>query len=711
MPSSGAVGLALGGGSARGLAHVGVLRWLDEHRVPVRYIAGTSMGGLVGGAYATGMSANEIARLVHALDWDELFGASAYRWKSIRRKDDARMFPSRLEFHVRHGVALPSSLSSGQQIELLLARIGALYAALPSFDSLPTPFRCVAVDLRTGRAIALSTGSLPLAMRATMSIPGVLPPVVNDSLVLVDGGAMDNVPADVTRSMGAGVVIAVNVVPLPDTAIVRLSALELLRSTAGAMQRANTRRGMAAADIVIDVSLARYGPDDFEHARDIEQAGYDAAQKMRRQLLPLSVDQSEWLQYRAARASRRRVAMPVIADVVIEGAVPHDVAIIQHMLRAQKGRMLDVPFVEHVVRRLAALGRYVSVSWDLIPRGGQLALLVRAQPDDDSPPAVLSLVNVENRTSDDYVFQLASRFIAYDMQTPDAEFRVDLSLGTDPFLRGEFREPIGASPFFGAAIAAVGSRRLNFARRNAIVAQYTEAFSYGELDVGYDASSLELRLGVRGGGVKTDVKVGSPALPSMSGDETALVFRGVHDTQDDPVLPARGVRATAESRYLVTTPALPADWLGTRTNEHLAQLEGELSSVWSWRRELERVFVVAGGGTSFGAHPLPSDQFVLGLPLRLDAFAVGERRGDMFVAGTLGYLHMLGSLPHLLGGKVAGGGWVEHGSTYDGVDDVHWDTHGGLGVIAETLVGPGVVGFSFGGGSRRFYIGFGRLLR
>jgi NTE family protein len=709
-PPSGAVGLALGGGSARGLAHVGVLRWLEEHRIPVEYIAGTSMGGLIGGAYATGMTSDEIARIVHSLDWDELFGASSYRWKSIRRKNDARMFPSRLEFHVRRGVALPSALNSGQQIDLLLARIGALYAPVRSFDALPTPFRCVALDLRSGRAIALKEGSLPLALRATMSIPGIFPPVIADSMVLVDGGAMDNVPADVVRGMGAGIVIAVNVVPLRDRRVA-LTALELVRSTADAMQRANTMRGMADADIVIDVPLAGYGPEDFQHARAIEQAGYDAAQKMRGALLPLSVDPETWLRYRAARASKRRVEMPRIADIEVEGAVRQDVPLIQRMLGGQKGHPLDVKRVERAVRRLAALGRYVSVTWDLIPRGEQIVLLVRAQPDDDSPPSVLSLVKVENRTSDDYVFQLASRMLAYDMQSPDAEFRVDAGLGTDPFLRGEFREPFGASSFFGAITAAVASHRVDFARRNAIVAQYGETYSYGEIDVGYDADMFELRTGLRGGSVNASVRSGNPGLPSLSGGESALVLRGVLDTQNDPVLPSRGVRAVLESRYVITTPELPLFWVGTRTNEHLAQLEAEMSSVWSWLNDRERVFIVAGGGTSFGAHPLQSDQFLLGLPMRLDAFAVGERRGDSYVAGTLGYLHMLGSLPRLLGGKVAAGGWIEHGSAFDDGNDAHWDTQAGIGMLAETLVGPGVVGYSFGGGANRFYIGFGRLIR
>ena len=135
------VGVAFGGGGARGFAHVGVIRWFEEHHVPIDLIAGTSMGGLVGGGYATGMSSAELAALLRGTDWSEMFGASAYRYKSMRRKEDARAFPARLEFHIRHGVALPMALNNGQQVDLLLAGIAARYAGLASFDSLPTPFR------------------------------------------------------------------------------------------------------------------------------------------------------------------------------------------------------------------------------------------------------------------------------------------------------------------------------------------------------------------------------------------------------------------------------------------------------------------------------------------------------------------------------------------------------------------------------------------
>jgi len=210
-PARKLVGVAFGGGSARGFAHVGVIRWFEEHHIPIDRIAGTSMGGLVGGAYGAGMSVEELEILLNHTDWDEMFGNTAYRYKSVRRKEDARAYPSHIEFQMRRGFALPVALNNGQQVDLMLARIGALYGNLSTFDYLPTPFRCVAMDLRTSEAVVLDSGFLATAMRATMSLPGIFPPVEMGPRVLVDGGPMNNVPADVVRTMGADVVIAVTV--------------------------------------------------------------------------------------------------------------------------------------------------------------------------------------------------------------------------------------------------------------------------------------------------------------------------------------------------------------------------------------------------------------------------------------------------------------------------------------------------------------------
>ena len=206
------IGLALGGGAARGLAHIGLLRWFEEHRIPVDYLAGTSVGALVAAAYATGLSPDEIQALMRETNWDRMFLAdSPFTSKTFRRKEDARAFPGQLNFGLKGGFKLPSALNSGQQVELLLDRIALPYFALENFDALPTPFRAVATDIRLAQPVVLNSGSLSDALRASMAMPGLFAPVAVDGRLLVDGGVLNNLPADVVKTMGARVVIAVNV--------------------------------------------------------------------------------------------------------------------------------------------------------------------------------------------------------------------------------------------------------------------------------------------------------------------------------------------------------------------------------------------------------------------------------------------------------------------------------------------------------------------
>ncbi|HJS74595.1 MAG TPA: patatin-like phospholipase family protein, partial [Vicinamibacteria bacterium] len=155
------LGLALGGGAARGIAHIGLLQWLEEHRIPVDFIAGTSMGGLVGGAYASGMSPEELRDLMRDADWDLIFLAdSPFKYKTFRRKEDAREFPSTIELGLKNGIRFPGGLNAGQGVQSMLDRIAAPYPFLESFDELPTPFRAVATDLDKAEIVILDRGSL-----------------------------------------------------------------------------------------------------------------------------------------------------------------------------------------------------------------------------------------------------------------------------------------------------------------------------------------------------------------------------------------------------------------------------------------------------------------------------------------------------------------------------------------------------------------------
>jgi NTE family protein len=705
------IGIAFGGGSARGFAHVGVIRWFEEHRIPIDLVAGTSMGGLIGGAFATGMTSAELEQMLANTDWNEMFGGSSYRFKNIRRKQDERAYPSRLEFGLKSGFTLPAALNNGQHVDYLLSRITASYYAIETFDDLPTPFRCVAVDLRTAGAVVLDRGSLAQALRATMSLPGVFPPVDVDGRVLVDGGAMNNVPADVVRAMGADVVIAVNVGSMSETRAVSHSFFGLIGNTFDSMMLANTKRGMAGADVVINPPLQGFGGLDWRKASALAADGYQAAEAMKSSLLKFAVDEAAWQRYLATRAAKRRTTLPTPASLEVLGATPLDERRIRVLLNQRIGQPLDLPSLERDLEQLGGLDRYLTVGWELHEGAGQERLVVRTRPKPYGPPFLMFSTNLQNTTSDDFSFQLAARYLTMDVLGAGSELRVDGAVGSTASIAAELYRPLGASPLFVAASAGAGQRRLNFTEDNTIVAQYDQARTFVLLDAGVNIGrDSEVRLGGQTGRLDADLRVGDPTLPSLSGAESLLRLRWIYDGQNNPVVPSSGTRLIGAVRHTFQAPDPPATIVTTASSDDLTQAEIEGSKFWSVRTRRDRIFVGGGAGTSFDGHPLPTDRFDVGLPFRLSAFDVGEERGDHYMAVTAGYLRGIGRLPDFLGGPVFLGGWVENGSAFDAFDDAELSTHVGFGTILDTLLGPALIGASFGfDGHRRYYIGVGRV--
>jgi NTE family protein len=709
-PARKRVGVAFGGGSARGLAHVGVIRWFEEHRIPIDLIAGTSMGGLVGGSFAAGMPSAELSQLLASTDWDEMFGSSSFRYKNIRRKQDARVYPSRIEFGLKRGLQPPLALNNGQQVDFLLARIAGAYGRLESFDTLPTPFRCVAVDLITARPVVLDHGSLSDAMRATMSLPGVFPPMELEGKVLVDGGAMNNVPADVVRGMGADVVVAINVGYMGDTRNVNYTLFGLMGQTVDVMMQANTRVAMESADIVINPPLEGYGSLDWRRSEELAADGYRAAEAVKDKLLPLALDEQEWAAYLAAREARRRSQLPMPEFVTISGAVSADERRMQEVLQAHVGQPIDVPALETELETFAGLDRYETVGWQLVEENGRQGLLVRARPKVYAPPFLMLGFSLENTTTDEFAFQFAARYLTFDVLGSGSELRMDAAVGAQPRVGADLYRPIGHSPFFVSLSALAVGIRLNFIQEDAIIAQYDETRAGVGLDLGVNLGrDSEVRAGLSTGHLEASVKAGDPNLPELSGRETRARIRWLHDSQDSPVVPSRGLLAAAMYSHHLESPDVPPEFAVDRTNDDLRQLQAEGSMFWSPRRR-DRLFVLAGAGTSFDGNPLPTEQFQLGRPLRLGAYNIGEFRGDHYAVATVGYLRGIGRLPDFMGGPIFAGGWIENGSAFDDIDTAQFRTNASLGLVMDTLLGPMLLGGSFAfDGNWRYYVGIGRI--
>ena len=704
------IGVAFGGGSARGLAHVGVVRWLEEHHIPIDLIAGTSMGGLIGGAVSSGMSAEELSAILQQVNWDEMFGFSPFKYKNVRRKEDARAYPSRIELGIKQGLSLPIALNNGQQVDFLLARIVGPYGPIASFDELPTPFRAIAVDLVTAQQVVLESGSLASAMRATMSLPGIFPPVELDGKVLVDGGAMNNVPADVVRGMGADRVIAINVGFAGGTRTVSRSLLGLMSQTVDVMMQAATRASVKTADIVINPALEKFASLDWRRNQELEEAGYRAAEAMKDQLLPLAVDEAQWTAYLDGRRARRKTAWPAPQFVSVAGAVPSDNARIEAILAPLVGHQaLDVQALETHLEAFAGLDRYETVGWQLDEKDGRAGLRVEARPKAHGPPFLMMGISLQNTTTDDFAFRLSARYLTFDAFGSGSELRVDGTAGAEPSVAAELYRPFGTTALFAVGTAMARRQTLSFVSDDVVVARYNEDRIGVGFDVGVNLGrDSDVRVGMWVGDLSANVKAGDPGLPELNGRETRSRLAWRFDDQDSPVVPSEGIRAVATLDRILHSPDVSPEFVTERTNDNVTQLELTGSSFWAMRR-LDRLFVTGAMGTTWG-HPLPTEQFPLGAPFRLGAYGTGEFRGDHYAVVTAGYLRAVGRLPDFLGGSVYLGGWVENGSAFDEINDAKFLTNVSVGAVGDTLIGPVLLASSFDfNGAWRYYVGIGRL--
>ena len=702
------VGVALGGGSARGIAHIGVIQWFEEHHIPIDVVAGTSMGGLVGGAFATGMSAEELRRLITSTDWDVMFGSTSFPFKNVRRKEDARSYPSRLEFGLKGGIVAPTALNDGQQVDLLLARIAAPYYALERFDDLPTPFRVVAVDLRAGEKVVLESGSLATAMRATMSLPGVFPPVEREGRVLVDGGALDNIPADVVRQSGAEVVIAVDVGHAPSEAV-DYSMFGLMGRTIDAMMKAGTRAALTHADLVLVVDVQGFGSLDWRRAGELIGRGYEAAERKREELLKYRASDDAWQAWVAQREARRRTVVPQPAFLATAGIGPADARVVRRTLERHVGVPLDLTALQLDLSALSGLDRYQSVSWQMIEANRSGGLLVHAREKAYAPPFLMMGLNVENTTSDSFRARLTARYLAFDVVGSGSELRIDGAVGADPQIAAAWYRPIRSSKVFVRPHAGAFTHTFNIVQDDVVVAQYQENLAWIGAEAGVSWSrESELSAGLRFGRQDADVRAGNPELPEVAGKLTVADLRWVLDQQDSPVIPSRGARVVASLTQHLDAPEVPDL---ARTNRGLTQAEAGMSWFSAFRLRY-RFFVVAAGGTSFGDRPLPTAQFTLGRPWRLDGFDVGEVRRDHYGLATVGLLRRVMQLPDFMGGPVFAGVWLENGAAFNSDEDVNLRTHIGGGIVMDTLVGPMLIGASAGvDGEWRTFFGIGRIFR
>lgn len=697
------VGLVLAGGAAAGLAHVGVIRWLEEHRIPVDYVAGASMGALMGALYATGHNAQQMTEFVDAIEWPvALRNNTPFEDLSFRRKEDRRQFPTTLEVGLRGGFKLPMGLSPGHGIGLVISRATAPYAELKSFDDLPIPFRCVATDLVRGREVVFSSGPLFDALRATMSIPGVFAPLRLGEQVLVDGGVLNNLPIDVVRRMGAEVIIAVGL-ETPDSDSGYDSLLSVVRRSLGVMVAASENRNIKSlgqADLILLPDLTGFSSGSYDRSKELAERGYQEAKRKARFLDVLAVDEAEWTALIADRMSRRHPEWIQPKFVEIRGLAAAQSQQPLHHLSGELANPADRLGFENALTAITGLGRYKSADYGFVNRNGERGIQVRVHEKMYGPPFLNTGIFISGSNSEGLKLGIAGRLTFLDLLAPNSELRTDFSLGIDNRAATEYYHRLKGTPFFVAPGWFLYERSQDFYDHgNTALFTYKVRETGGTFELGYAAGRFsEFRLGYKVSKLRTYVTSGTPDLTSLSGVVGATRLRLTHDRMDQ-IVPSRGVYFSFDGQWVNRWPGALKQFPILESKIAYARKLGETYSLLN---------TMSGGttvNTGFGFPP-----FTLGGPTRLASLARHQLIGNHYYYNGLYLmrslhnekLSFLSSFRAVLGHEI--------GNAFTSGAPPRPFTDGVAGLIRETPIGVVFFGGSYGErGEKKVFFTVGRF--
>ncbi|UXH79381.1 patatin-like phospholipase family protein [Roseateles amylovorans] len=442
------LGLVLSGGGARGLAHVGVLKVLEREHIPVDVITGTSMGAIIGGLYASGMTAEDLDRELSRIAWDRLFASRVDRQDlSQRRKEEDFEFSATIEFGLRNGeVRVPTGTLSSRGLEALLRRLTLPVRNINDFTRLPTPFRAVATDMESGAERVLTAGDLALALRSSMSVPGVFAPVEWEDRILGDGGLVNNLPVDVAREMGAERLIAVNVGTPVGGRDTLNSLLGLTAQMINILTEQNVQRSLASMaageDLLITPRLGKLTSGDFDKARDFIRLGEQAAEAMLPQLRPYAVEPSQYEVWRLARAGLKPPA-PLLAAVKLEGSELTNPERLRHQLESKPGTPFDNSIAERDMRFLSSSGDYGRVDYHVEPRAEGDTLVFNMEDKPWGPNYFRIGMDLSTESSGESSFNLRISHNRHWLTDKGTEWRNQLTVGETPRLYTELYHPLG----------------------------------------------------------------------------------------------------------------------------------------------------------------------------------------------------------------------------------------------------------------------------
>jgi NTE family protein len=649
------IGLVLSGGGARGAAHIGVLKVLEELRVPVDFIAGTSMGSIVGGSYASGQTVASMSRDVSGITTELLARDQPPRAEiAIRLKEeDLRDFIGP-QFGYRDGsLLLPKGAISGVALEAVLRDL-ALAKGDWNFDKLPIPFRAIATDVVSGKMTVLKAGDLATAMRASMSVPGAIAPVQIEGRLLVDGGLTRNLPVDVARAMGADVIIAVNLgTPLLARDQIS-SAFSVALQMLNILTEQNVQASLASLqpqDVLILPELGNFSAGDFDNMSKTIPIGEAAARKVADQLRRYSLPPEQYAQHRQQQV--RVVAQDTrkVDEIRVDGLQRVNEDVVVQSMATRAGEPLDVATLDLDMRRIYGRGDFEHVSYRLIDEPDRRILAVEAVEKAWGPTYVRFGLSLYSDFRGDNGFNLLASLRRTWLNKLGGEWRADLQIGTDGVLFTEFYQPLVADQYFFIAPRLSLTRSVadifGGADGDILTARYNVNVSTVGLDLGSQFTKYgELRVGLLAGQGNAELQIGSPVLANydIKRDVGAVRTRLYIDQLDSVAFPRSGYQVDA--RVLSQTTRLGASDSYNRWDLNFLSAQSFGPHTFQ--------FALAGGG-ALGGNPLPLYDYIgYGGFMRMTGYRDGQLRNDSLTYGRLTYMNQMLKMP-LLEGVYLGG--------------------------------------------------------
>ncbi|WP_175747260.1 patatin-like phospholipase family protein [Burkholderia pyrrocinia] len=725
------VGLVLSGGGARGYAHLGVLKVLEENRIPVDCIAGTSMGAVVGGLYASGMAADDMQKRLSEVNLADIaFDVTDRADLPQTSREDERLYINGLTLGFgKSGVKAPVGLVQGNRLQALLADWTASVPTNQPFDRLPIPYRAVATDLQTGQMVVLDHGSLPLAIRASMAMPGLFAPAEINGRALVDGGLVSNLPVDTARQMGANVVIAVDIGSQLRPLDALASPADVMQQMVGILIRQNVsaqRRQITANDVLLTPELGSLGFTDFQNARQAISAGEAAATAALPRLKRYALPPDEYAAYRSAHAQPLPPPVRITRiEIKTSGGVPKRV--VSDALHVKPGDLYDPQSVSQDLLGLTTGGNFESVTQQVVSHGNDNVLEINAREKYWGPNFLLFGLGMSSSSTDEGGFRLHVGYRRPWLTESGLEFRADTTIGSDlQSARVELRQPMPMA--YGVYVAPYAEYQRRYANLydntgDVKVTQYLMQTARAGLDLGLPIARLgDFRIGlgyVTGHGSPTynlpfDDGSGQALLwPSFTSRALTARARLVIDQLDDPMFPRKGYFTELRvERSLVSRNGGSAQEFDDGINDApYTEIYGKAMIAQQFGRHSVSA-TIEGGKSIGGTNLINAFNFTLGGFQHLSAYAADQLNGNELAYGQITYMNQLMTFNASPVKALSVGASAEVGNVWSSGQQI------GGGALKQsytfftslsTAFGPVYIGVALApGGRRNFYLQLGR---